>query len=297
MNRSRHSLRSGPLLAFKPGGFTLIELLVVIAIIAILASLLLPALGRAKAQARVASCLNNKRQLILSWHLYATDHNDLLLENSSRWYEDWVPEYEWSANHWVYGYLTWNLRSSNTNTTALTDPRVSRLAAYTGKNVNVYRCTEDNYLSPVQRKAGWTSRVRSVSMNMHVGGGMNAGKKKGLSGLKIFEKTTDFSDPSAIFVILDEHPDNGGDGEFDFSAHDVLIKGKTETGWVELPSSLHNGGATMVAADGHAYRKKWTDLSTKPAVKFVEYQGWKYLVSARPGSDYEWVARHATEYK
>ena len=62
----------------KQLAFTLIELLVVIAIIAILASLLIPSLAKAKDKAQMATDLNNVKQILLASHMYATDNADAL---------------------------------------------------------------------------------------------------------------------------------------------------------------------------------------------------------------------------
>ena len=146
-------------------GFTLIELLVVVAIIALLAGMLLPALAKTKATAQGVLCVNNSRQLTLAWLLYSDENNDGLVYNlgDDRNKRAVVRSQE---GNWVNNVMNWELDSDNTNKAFINQ---AKLGPYSGRCGLIYKCPADKVLSDLQKRAGWTARVRSFSMNAMVG--------------------------------------------------------------------------------------------------------------------------------
>jgi prepilin-type N-terminal cleavage/methylation domain-containing protein/prepilin-type processing-associated H-X9-DG protein len=213
--------------------FTLIELLVVIAIIALLLSIIIPALKRAKEAAKRVSCLSNLEQLTLAWMIYAQENDDKVVRSRS------------FAN--ATGWTGWNYFDLPIQE-QIDAIEEGKLYEYC-QNIKAYRC-------PVSKEDEGL-RTYCITCQWWPGSGYEVSDNQILRRLSIVKNPGERS----VFV------DSVG---VDFDAiHNVYYD---EELWRNIPNWRHSNGTVLSFADGHAEHWQWKDLKRTVEVAIASYE-------------------------
>ena len=226
----------------KPGAFTLIELLVVIAIIAILAAMLLPALAKAKQKALAIACVNNQKQMGISFQLTIDDGAPQSGAGSFPYaigYDDAGKTYEW------FSIIGQAMGMRPVQTQNIYDNH--DYFPLTNNSAGIFVCPGTD-----PKRRGTSDNTNSYSYNFRLFGYSTA------NGPAL--KQSSIKKPYAALVTCD----SDGDGIFDSQTQ----------AWssYEYPGRLHNGSANVLFADWHVERPpQWASfLVWAPGSPFYE---------------------------
>ncbi|MSU56696.1 MAG: hypothetical protein EXS35_00680 [Pedosphaera sp.] len=223
-----------------------------IAVIAILAALLLPALAKAKMQAKRIQCINNQKQLATTWMLYVADNNDKVAANGLQ-----SPP-STAVKFWIQGAFTPTNPTERTNFRSMLDPNYAQFADYI-KTTKVYVCPTD---TPEVVVSGVKyPRIRSYSLNVYVGwtgawdDRMRPFDARGPL-YKIFKKHSEMISriPGGTFLFLDVNPNSICWPYFGMQM--------SSDSFFNFPGSSHNRAANVAFSDGHVDTHRWADPRT-----------------------------------
>ena len=221
----------------KTKAFTLVELLVVIAIIAVLMAILLPALNRVREQGKRTVCLNNVKQLALSWVLYADDNDNKIVNGNTN-----TGGHNKDGTCWVY----WPGRGA-TKQKRIDDVKRGLLFQYC-PNFKLYKC-------PTGERDEIVTYAIVDAMN-----GYDAIPGAGT----IIRNRMQIKRPGERAVFLDEGR---------LSPCSWTIHYDKEQWWDQI-TARHGDGTNFAFADGHSEYWKWSDPITLEIAK-MDYDQWQ----------------------
>jgi len=221
-------------------GFTLIELLVVIAIIAILLAVLIPAINSAREQGKRAVCMNNLKQLMLGWIMYADENNGKIVNGQAG--IDLAGEKAWIEKTWD----NYNIGTYLPAAQQILAIKAGALWKYIN-NPKVYQC-------PTGRRGELQTYGIFDSMNgLTNGRNIPATNRVGKTVCWI-KQLSQIVDPAAALrtVFIDE----GRTTPDTFAVHWDIGS------WWDPPLIRHGAGTNLSFADNHVEYWKWKDQST-----------------------------------